>query len=142
MYGKGLSFAGMHMVKVICSYWKSVLNKIGCIPSSTFSENDFSTFAISRKLIIISPKLFMENAPAFSIIGLSTRVEIYAPPGQRHKVPATCRGGGHRPPRYICPDIWHILNLQVSSIRCSCCLNHVQLDNAAYSLHFLYLTSI
>ena len=43
----------------------------------------------------------MENAPAFSFIGLSTRVEIYAPPGQRHKVPATCRGGGHRPPRYI-----------------------------------------
>ena len=42
----------------------------------------------------------MENAPAFSIIGLLTRVEIYAPPGQRHKIPATCRGGGHRPPRY------------------------------------------
>ena len=43
----------------------------------------------------------MENAPAFSFIGLSTRVEIYAPPGHRHKIPATYRGGGHRPPRYF-----------------------------------------
>ena len=35
---------------------------------------------------------------AFSFLGVSTRVEIYAPPGQRHKVPATYRGGdiGHR----------------------------------------------
>ena len=49
----------------------------------------------------------MENAPAFSFIGLSTRVEIYAPPGQRHKVPATCRGVGHQPPRYT---YWNKLN--------------------------------
>ena len=42
----------------------------------------------------------MENAPAFSFIGLSTRVEIYAPSCQRHKVTATYRGGGHQSPRY------------------------------------------
>ena len=33
---------------------------------------------------------------AFSFIGAKTRVEIYAVPYHRHKVPATYRGIGHR----------------------------------------------
>ena len=52
---------------------------------------------------VISPKVFMENAPAFSFIGLSTRVEIYAPPDQRHTVPATYRSGGYIGHRVMIP---------------------------------------
>ena len=55
----------------------------------------------------------MENAPAFSFIGLSTRVEIYAPPGQRHKVPATLQRWGDIGHRVIA----HIASA-VSAVAC------------------------
>ena len=68
----------------------------------------------------------MENAPAFSFIGLSTRVEIYAPPGQRHKVPATLQRWGWTSVTALLPILpqlflpWHAEGLPtLASLHCS-----------------------
>ncbi len=62
----------------------------------------------SPKSGIITPTLFKENASAFSFNGVSTRVEILAPPCHLHNIPPPIEVGdiGHLViwPEDFCPE--------------------------------------